>query len=415
MIRDLFRHTLGAPGWLKAWAIWVIAFPFYFFPAGSIQPSDFFIIIFAGAYIILNGFKFFKDGKTVFKGFLRFCLYLTIINLSVPLFNFGMRLVGLPWYLLSAFYYFNLVLIGFALALHKQYGTRFLYTTVYACIFSGILQITLSNIFATSGEGVRGALFFTNPNQLGYYSLSALTIVLVLESMIKIPKFIVYASFFIFSYMSLVSVSKAAMGSMVILFATYLIANKVFSVKNILAIVIVGGIGFFAIMKTQFGQTFLKNYELREQNEETRPDTITEWEYRGYDRISNHPQYLIFGAGEGGYNRFDTFITNHEIHSSIGTIVFCYGIPGSILFALFVYALLRKLPWNYLLYSIPIFAYGATHMGLRFSIFWVALMMFPVIRIEIQKKKYLIYKKRLENSKSNNRTSLPPIPVEGAA
>ncbi len=181
------------------------------------------------------------------------------------------------------------------------------------------------------------------------------------------------------------SVSKAALGAMIILFGTYLIANKVFSINNILAVIVVGGIGFFAITKSEFGQRFQKNLEARNLNEADRPDEITEWQYRGYDRISNHPEYLVFGAGEGGYNRFDTFIENHEIHSSFGTIVFCYGIPGTVLFLLFIYSLLKKLPWFYLVYSLPLFAYGVTHMGLRFTIFWVALMMFPIIRAERQR------------------------------
>ncbi|MFT7158405.1 MAG: hypothetical protein ACI8Q1_003437, partial [Parvicella sp.] len=128
-----------------------------------------------------------------------------------------------------------------------------------------------------------------------------------------------------------------------------------------------------------------------------------------YDRISNHPEYLIFGAGEGGYNRFDTFIDNHEMHSSLGTIVFSYGIPGIVLFTLFVFSLLKKLPWFYLVYSLPLFAYGITHMGLRFTVFWVALMMFPIIRSERMKmdmykrlaaRKVFLERNRIKNTKS---------------
>jgi hypothetical protein len=121
----------------------------------------------------------------------------------------------------------------------------------------------------------------------------------------------------------------------------------------------------------------------------------------GVPWISNHPEYLIFGAGEGGYNRFDTFIEDHEMHSSFGTIVFCYGIPGTILFIMFVFSLLKKLPWYYVLYSLPLFSYGVTHMGLRFTIFWVALMMFPIIRAERGKVKLMkmyLFKKRAKEA-----------------
>ncbi|WP_339696704.1 hypothetical protein [uncultured Roseivirga sp.] len=292
--------------------------------------------------------------------------------------------------------------MGFALSLYRQYGKQFIYTTAYACVFAGILQIVLSYALQTNAEGIRGAMFFTNPNQLGYYSLCGLAIILVLETMIKIPRLIVYISFFVFSYLALVSVSKAALGSMIILFGAYLIANKIFSFRNILAVIVVGGLGFVGVTQSEFGKRFQENLEVRNQNEETRPDEITEWEYRGYDRITNHPEYLVFGAGEGGYNRFDTYITNHEMHSSFGTIAFSYGIPGTALFIMFIFSLLKKLPWYYLIYSLPLFAYGVTHMGLRFTIFWVALMMFPIIRMERMKvdfyKQVLARRKHIKGS-----------------
>lgn len=411
---DIFKHTIGAKGWLKAWAIYLMSFPFYFFPAGSAQPSDVFITIIIAGYFLSQGFKLYSDNKDVFNKFLRFCIYLTVVNFGVYLVLLGASNKGLPWFVISAFYIYNLAVMGLALALYRQYGRRFLYTTAYACVMAAILQIVLSFILETGGEGVRGALFFTNPNQLGYYSLCGLAIVLVLESMMDLPKLIVFASFFLFSYLALVSVSKAALGAMIILFGAYIIANRILSLKNILAVLVVGGIGYGVIMNSEFGQKFQRNLEIREINEADRPDEISEWQYRGYDRISNHPGYLVLGAGEGGYNRFDTFIEGHEMHSSIGTIIFCYGIPGTILFIIFVASLLKKLPWYYLIYSLPLFAYGITHMGLRFTIFWVALMMFPIIRVEIQKKRYFQKRRRLEAVKNNYGAHVPPLSVAGA-
>ncbi len=412
---DIIKHTIGAKGWLKAWAIYLMSFPFYFFPAGSIQPSDLFIAIAVAFYLLSRGLDLFDDSKGVYHKFLRFCIYLTIVNFVVSIALLGQPNKGLPWYIMSAFYYFNLVVMVFALGLYKQYGRAFLYTTIYSCVLAAVLQIGLSTVFSTGGEGVRGSLFFTNPNQLGYYSLCGLAIVLVSETMLKIPKLIIYASFFLFTYLAAISVSKAALGAMIILFGVYLIANGVISMRNIFALVVVGGLGYFAFINTEFGQTFQANLEKREQNEADRPDQITEWEYRGYDRISNHPYYLVFGAGEGAYNRFDTFIEGHEMHSSIGTIIFCYGIPGTIMFAMFVLALFKRLPWYYVIYSLPLFAYGLTHMGLRFTIFWVALIMFPIIRMEIFKQKFAKRKRRLEAAKNYNNSTLTKIPAQGAA
>lgn len=397
---EIFKHTLGAKGWLKAWSIYLIAFPFYFLPAGSAQPSDLFIMAMLGFYILGRNFRIRNEGKEVFNRFLRFCIYLTIVNFGVFVSLLGERNSGLPWFVLSAFYFYNLLVMGFALSLYRQYGKSFLFTSVYSCLLAAALQIALSFFLETSSEDIRGAMFFTNPNQLGYYSLCGLAIILVLETTIRIPRLMVFLAFFLFSYLAIVSVSKAALGSMIILFGAYILANKIVSTRNILALVVVGGLGFVGLTQTEFGSNFQRALDARELNEADRPDEITEWEYRGYDRISNHPEYLIFGAGEGGYNRFDTFIENHEIHSSFGTIFFCYGIPGTLLFIFFVYSILKKLPWFYLVYSLPLFAYGVTHMGLRFTIFWVALMMFPIIRAErerVKQMQFILSNKKLRD------------------
>lgn len=386
---DIFKHTLGANGWLKAWSIYLIAFPFYFFPAGSAQPSDVFIMVILGLYIVGQNFKITAGLKEIAINFSKFCVYVAIVNFGLFISMLGKYSAGLSWYIMVAFYVYNLLVMAFALSLYSRYGKAFILSTLYACVFAAILQIALTSVLSTNSEGIRGAMFFTNPNQLGYYSICGLAIVLILESVLKLPKLLVYISFFLFSYLALVSVSKAALGSMIILFGAYLIANKIFSYRNILAIVVVGGLGFFGLTQSEFGKRFQANLEARNLNEETRAEGITEWEYRGYDRITNHPEYLVFGAGEGAYNRFDTFIADHEMHSSIGTIIFCYGIPGTVLFLIFVYSIFKKLPWFYLVYALPLFAYGLTHMGLRFTIFWVVLMMFPIIRAERERVKQM--------------------------
>ncbi len=411
---SILKSTLGAQGWLKAWSVYLISFPFYFFKAGSAQPSDIFIAAIIGIYILLNGFDHFRDNRLVFNRFLKFCLYLVVVNFCVGMLLLGQVNRGLPWYIISAFYFYNLIVMGFALSLYKRYGRDFLKTTLYSCLIAAILQISLSFVFETSGEAARGALFFTNPNQLGYYSLCGLSIILVLETILKVNKVMIYGSFLLFSYMAAISVSKAALGAMMILIVVYLITNGVLSLRNFVLIAVIGGIGYFSWNQTQFGQDFQKSLEIRQKNDASRASNITEWEYRGYDRITNHPGYLVLGAGEGGYNRFDTYIDNHEMHSSIGTIIFCYGIPGVILFGMFISSLLKKLPWYYLIYSLPLFSYGITHMGLRFTIFWVALVMFPVIRVEIQKKKYALLKRRVEASKNYNRTSISEVPTQRA-
>ena len=118
-------------------------------------------------------------------------------------------------------------------------------------------------------------------------------------------------------------------------------------------------------------------YERVEQG--AKEHNVSEWEYRGYDRINNHPYYLIFGSGEGMYERFDTYITKHEMHSSFGNLIFSYGFPGFIIFMIFFFSLFKNLKLRTSMYIIPVVLYSLTHMGLRFTPFWILLALFPII------------------------------------
>ena len=97
-----------------------------------------------------------------------------------------------------------------------------------------------------------------------------------------------------------------------------------------------------------------------------------EQSYRGYDRISNHPGYLWFGAGEGVTDRFVSQLEG-EMHSSVGTVLFSYGVPGLMLFIWLIVVAARRNGLRGLLYILPALAYGLTHNGLRQIEFWIIL------------------------------------------
>lgn len=105
-------------------------------------------------------------------------------------------------------------------------------------------------------------------------------------------------------------------------------------------------------------------------------------EERGYDRIWRNQQYLVLGAGEGGLSRFDTtaHVKNMEIHSSAGTIVFSYGIVGSILFVVFAWRVMRRSRLSLLIVLIPTLLYSGAHQGLRFTMLWILLAIFVVLK-----------------------------------
>jgi len=93
-------------------------------------------------------------------------------------------------------------------------------------------------------------------------------------------------------------------------------------------------------------------------------------ELRGYTRILNYPEYLLFGAGQGLDSRFDSV---HEVHSSWVAVLFYYGLIGA---GLFLYLLMKtflKLDMAGKLVFIAPIMYGISTYGLRTPIFWFFL------------------------------------------
>ena len=90
---------------------------------------------------------------------------------------------------------------------------------------------------------------------------------------------------------------------------------------------------------------------------------------RGYLRVLNYPQYLIAGAGELGLDRFHD--EDQEFHSTLGTILFSYGIIGFGIFSFMIYRILNFSGFGQIIYFVPPFLFGLTHQGFRPTFLWV--------------------------------------------
>jgi hypothetical protein len=107
---------------------------------------------------------------------------------------------------------------------------------------------------------------------------------------------------------------------------------------------------------------------------------------RGYFRLAKYPYYLLFGAGEGYVYRFAIVDQwEHELHSSIATLLFCYGIVGTALFAGINWQIVRLGGWLSALALMPPYVFGLTHQGLRFTQLWVLLGFLLCLAIETRR------------------------------
>lgn len=95
---------------------------------------------------------------------------------------------------------------------------------------------------------------------------------------------------------------------------------------------------------------------------------------RGYDRIYEMGNNLLWGIGEGAYNRFIT-MRGKEIHSTYATLFVSYGVIGFLSYALVFKLCLgkKRIFIKNLLYISGVALYAITHNGLRNTLLWILL------------------------------------------
>jgi hypothetical protein len=346
-------------------------------PSGQPQIADYLLIITSIVVFLLSGIRMKAHLAGVIQPLVLLVAYMFIVNILVSITNAGVSHGGLSPIFINLYYLYNFLAILLGFILYSKYKDEFLRTTLGAVFISAVMVISLAPFFQNSYYStIRLTLTFNNPNQTGYYALSALTLFLVAGRAIKVSWLWTLAMTIMVLYITAVSLSKAAIYSVVILYVLSFIEGFISNPKRLLFTIFIIFIVVISVLFTDQGSRFINNYQYRGTVHDER---LNEFHNRGYDRILNHPEYTILGAGEGYYNRFESYIGTHEMHSSYGTLLFSYGIPGLFLFFLFVYRSVRHVRWNDALFIVPILAYGFTHMGLRFTLFWISMSLFGIL------------------------------------
>lgn len=291
-----------------------------------------------------------------------FVCYVALVNLAWGAATDEMSLVYN-----TLFYVYNFVLFLTALTLYATFKEEFLRVTLHAIAASVFLQVLLSPV-APDKSVFRQALFFNNPNQVGYYAILAATLFFLGSR--RFPLSVGYQVCFYAAviYLNLLCLSKAALAAVAFLLVLVLLERPLTLLLGIgIAAVVLAGT--FLVQDADSGllSNLTRRMAVREADET--------WEGRGYDRIWNEPQYLFFGAGEGAYQRFRS-VLNSELHSSLGNLLFSYGLIGLGLFGYGLFLICRGADLRLLLALVPTFIFGLFHPGLRFTLFWVLLAFF---------------------------------------
>jgi hypothetical protein len=363
---------------LALWTLHVFLFPIYVFNSGLPQPSDLMIVLLLPLALSRWNGRLYKEAIVPLKRLLVFVAWVIIINYTWMLLLGKFGLNGKDAFLMVPSYYlFDTATFFVVLLLYQRYGRRFLWLTFHVVLATTLFQTFFSMVYKTS-HGGRGIVLFNNPNQLGFYALLSASLLALGRRRLGISPLKTGIGVTASIYLSLLSASKAALLGCGVLLIVSLLNNPR---AVILAFAAMIGAAFVGGPITEAVNRTMTRLEAPDRYEE-----YSFFEMRGYDRITKHSEYLLLGAGEGGLSRFEdtSVIGDHELHSSAGTLIFSYGVVGTLMFMSFLYSIVRGAKFRVWLLLLPAMAYSMAHQGLRFTMLWVVLAVFIALKHEKQ-------------------------------
>jgi hypothetical protein len=367
--RYTWREILSRPA-LAVWCLYLLSTPFYVFKSGLPQPGDALVFLLTPLALIGWNGRLHPDVVRTLRPLFGFTLWVTVVNLAWA------TLLGTwsrpkDFLIHPLFYAYNVSVLVGALLLARPDPRRFLRLTVDMVLVTVLMQVVASLFYKTTLY--RGTLFFASPNQLGYYALLSACLFAMAQRPLALGRVLPSVGVTGCAYLAVLSSSRAALAGILVLLVVLLFSNP----KAIL----LGGL--FALGLVSLGGPLTSALEAsRERAESDRDPTVSFVEERGYDRIADNPEYLFLGAGEGAYGRFaHPGEPARELHSSLGTIVFGYGLVGVALFMTFAVRMVRGASLRDAVVLVPPLVYTAAHQGLRFTTFWVVVAVFMVLKL----------------------------------
>lgn len=345
------------------WCAYILLAPFYIFGQGLPQPADY-LLLALGLPALFFAFRLHRgtiSPATLWGGL--FAALTLLIN--------AMHYVALPdpRFVLSALYYFyNLLVFLFGLHLLSRSPDLFRKVTFLAIGASLVIQLGAC-LFFENYDGGRAIGTFNNPNQLAYWTLLNLAMLIVLKRTNPLS-WIDLLLIIIGLYLQVIALSKAGLITTALLLG-YLFFRPIMTMTTRLLIlcILFGGIiyGAFYESSARIDALSAATQRIATIGQERDDSALG----RGYARIIHYPHYLLFGAGEGGFERFAD--TGQELHSGLATLLFSYGLTGLTFFLLFLWSIFRRLPKSYLVLLGIILLFSAVHQGVRFTHFWIFL------------------------------------------
>ena len=95
---------------------------------------------------------------------------------------------------------------------------------------------------------------------------------------------------------------------------------------------------------------------------------------RGMEKLVLYPQYLLYGAGEGGFDRFTLASQVNEIHCCLFSVMFCYGLIPTSCLLVWLGRKLRRIDAAMTSAVIGLLAESFFLVNYRQQMFWMILL-----------------------------------------
>lgn len=339
--------------------------PIYLTVSGEMQPSHVVLGMYCAGYLVVRGGRFIVSELILFG-----LLLIVAVRELVSAITTGSFDALLP----AAHLLFSILIFNVVRRIATGSSLSAIHFGLRVALSAAVIGVLVLGFSLRVGDDMSRAIgTFNNPNQLGYFSVLMLSIFALLryQRMVSVYEFIAVA--LACTFLAAVSLSKAALISVAfgISLTGFTLTRGRFSlISGFMLLTIAVTVGY----ATYFGKIY-QEYVFVQRVQGIGDQEDDSMKGRGYQALSDATgEEIIFGLGVSKAQQ----ILGHEIHSTIFSYVGGYGLFGGALFIAFIVL------WTYRVYQcygmegvlvicVPVMAYGLTHNGSRFTLFWILL------------------------------------------
>ena len=359
---------------------------FYIFQSGGLQIADIFFLVAFCIYIYIK--RYFKVRK-IDRKIMSFFAFVYFINLTY-FFIYQNR-----GFLSTTMYYLFIIMV---IILFRELATSKDFLEKLARVLKINLVIQLVIFFSGMGRYYAESRYmgtFNDPNQMGFSIYISFMLIFLIYNLLRKKLNIIYYIITVFLIMNTSSTGMlfgiASFSVLYIVFKIYkLIKNRKMTIFKI-SLIIACSIGFSFIIVNKPSNINLNKLEeilsiasgndkpiiifdrMEEKlNRENQKQSVLE--ERGIDKLYKYPFYNLFGAGQGLYSRFKKAAHGGEIHSTLPSILFSYGIIPLIIIIIWGLSNLKKIPLEMSAIYISLILESFTLLNQRQPLFWIIFM-----------------------------------------